>query len=118
MRQPDDERELLRLDSAWNEAYLRNNRAPLVDILADDFTALMPSGEPITKASLMVNPPRPRAVQFSDQFACVFGETGITRGRLRLELDDRRVDQRFVRVFAKRGGIWRAVSVSVTPVAA
>jgi hypothetical protein len=27
------------------------------------------------------------------------------------------VDQRFLRVFAKRGGIWRAVSVAVTPVA-
>jgi hypothetical protein len=36
-----------------------------------------------------------------------------------LELEDGRIviDQRFLRVFAKREGIWRAVSVAVTPVA-
>jgi hypothetical protein len=33
-----------------------------------------------------------------------------------LEFDDRCVDQRFLRVFAKRDGIWQAVSVAVTPV--
>jgi hypothetical protein len=35
-------------------------------------------------------------------------------------MDDDRIaiDQRFLRVFAKRDGIWQAVSVAVTPVAA
>jgi len=46
----------------------------------------------------------------------VFGDTAVSRGRLQLEFDDRRVDQRFLRVFAKREGVWRAVSVVVTPV--
>ena len=46
------------------------------------------------------------------------GEAGVSRGRLQLELDDRRLDQRFLRVFARRDGVWRAVSVAVTPVAA
>jgi ketosteroid isomerase-like protein len=113
----DDEAEILRLDSAWNEAYRRHDRAPLAHILADDFTALDPSGEPFAKAKLMVNPPgQARSVIFSEQSVRVFGETGISRGRLQLELDDRRVDHRFLRVFAKRDGIWQAVSVSVTPV--
>jgi hypothetical protein len=40
----DDRAEILRLDNAWNEAYLRRNRAPLADILADDFSGLTPSG--------------------------------------------------------------------------
>jgi len=44
--------EVLRLDDAWNEAYQCHDRAPLESILADDFTALTPSGEPITKVSL------------------------------------------------------------------
>ena len=35
-----DEAEILRLDSAWNEAYVRRNREPLAQILADDFTGL------------------------------------------------------------------------------
>lgn len=34
----DAEAEVLRLDSAWNEAYRRHERAPLESILADDFT--------------------------------------------------------------------------------
>jgi ketosteroid isomerase-like protein len=116
----DDEAEILRLDSEWNEAYRRQDRAPLAHILADDFTGLTALGEPITKAILMINPAghRVKSITFSEQFVRAFGDTGIGRGRLQLELDDRRIDQRFLRVFAKRGGIWRAVSVAVTPVVA
>jgi len=117
--QAQDEARLLRLDEAWNEAYRRNDRAPLAEILADDFTGLTPSGEAITKAALMINPPGgARSVVFSEQWVRVFGDTGISRGRLHLELADRRIDQRFLRVFARRDGVWRAVSVSVTPLAA
>lgn len=118
MTQADDGAELERLDRAWNEAYLHNDRARLADILADDFTALDPSGEPFTKAMLMVNPPPAKSAVFSEQTVEVFGDTGVSRGRLQLDLGDRRIDQRFLRVFAKRDGIWRAVSVAVTPVAA
>ena len=118
MTQAYDEAQILRLDSEWNEAYLRNERTPLANILADDFTALDAFGKPLTKAMLMIKPPRPaRSATFSEQSVRVFGDTAISRGRLQLELDDRRVDQRFLRVFAKRDGIWQAVSVSVTPVA-
>ncbi|MGH7923994.1 MAG: nuclear transport factor 2 family protein [Candidatus Binatus sp.] len=120
MTQAKDEAQILRLDNAWNEAYRRHDRTPLVHILADDFTGLDAFGEPITKARLMVNPPGRGSVIsviFSEQSVHVFGDTGISRGRLQLEFDDRRIDQRFLRVFAKRDGIWRAVSVSVTPVA-
>jgi ketosteroid isomerase-like protein len=113
----DDETEVLRLDSAWNDAYRRNDRSPLADILADDFSAAMPSGDPVTKASLMVAPPPGTAISvvFSEQSVRVFGDTAISRGRLQLALTDRRVDQRFLRVYAKRGGRWQAVSVAVSP---
>jgi len=117
MTQADDEAELLRLDSAWNEAYRRQDRAPLADILAEDFTALDPAGQAFGKAALMIDPPgQARSVTFTEQSVHVFGDTGLSRGRLQLELEDRRIDQRFVRVFARRDGVWRAVSVTVTPV--
>jgi|ERR1700678_546778 hypothetical protein len=117
--QADDEAQILRLDSEWNEAYLRGDRSPLAHILADDFTGLHVRGEPITKAILMVNPSGPavKSVTFSEQFVCVFGATGISRGRLEIEFEDHRIDQRFLRVFAKRNGTWQAVSVAVTPIA-
>ncbi len=116
--QTDDRAEILRLDDAWNDAYRRRNRAPLAEILADDFTGFMPWGESITKAKLLVNPTGGvvKSISFSEQEARVFGDTAISRGRLTLEMDDHRTDQRFLRVFAKRDGTWRAVAVSVTPV--
>ena len=115
--QADDEAEVRHLDSAWNDAYLRNDRSPLAEILAADFTAALPSGEPVSKADLMITPPPPISVSFSEQFVRVFGNAAISRGRLQLELADRQVDQRFMRVYSKRDGCWRAVSVSVAPVA-
>jgi ketosteroid isomerase-like protein len=116
--QADDEAEILRLDQAWNEAYRRRDRRPLADILADDFTALDPAGQLVTKAALIIDPPgRAISVIFSEQSVRVFGGTGVSRGRLQLELEDRRIDQRFLRVFAKRDGVWRAVSVAITSVA-
>ena len=69
--QADDEAEVLRLDSEWNEAYRRGDRSPLARILADDFTGLHVLGEPITKAILMVNPSAHgvKSNTFSEQFA-------------------------------------------------
>jgi hypothetical protein len=34
--QADDEAEVRCLDDAWSDAYLRNDRSPLANILADD----------------------------------------------------------------------------------
>jgi ketosteroid isomerase-like protein len=116
-KRSEDETEVLRLDSAWNDAYRRHDRSSLDQVLADDFTAIGPTGEVVTKASLMVDPPvRAKSVTFSEQSAFVFGDTGVSWGRLELQLEDRQIDQRFLRVFARRADIWRAVSVAVTPV--
>jgi ketosteroid isomerase-like protein len=103
----DDEAQILRLDSEWNEAYRRHDRAPLAHNLANDFAGLTTaSDEAVTKASLTINRPgRARSVIFSEQSVHVFGDTGISEGRLQLELEDHRIDQRFLRVFAKRDGI-------------
>jgi ketosteroid isomerase-like protein len=115
----DEEAAVRRLDDAWNDAYRRHDRSPLAQILADDFAAVLASGEPITKASLMIDPPgRALSVTFSEQAVLVFGDAAVSRGRLRLELADRQIDQRFLRVYARREGRWQAVSVAVTPVSA
>jgi ketosteroid isomerase-like protein len=120
--QADDQAQILRLDNEWNEAYRQRDRSPLAHILADDFSGLTALNQPITKPVLMVNPPSEmiKSVIFSDQQIRVFGDCAITRGRLQLEHVDGHiaVDQRFLRVFAKRDGIWQAVSVAVTPIAA
>jgi ketosteroid isomerase-like protein len=105
------------LDRAWNEAYEHNDRAPLEHILADDFEAIAADGQTVTKAQLMQPSPAPRSIAFSDRSIRLFGSTAITRGRLRLEHDGGRIDQRFMRVYARRDGRWRAVAVQVAAVA-
>jgi len=116
--QVDDEAQILRLDGEWNEAYRRRDRSPLAHILAHDFTGLTALGEPITKALINPSAQGVKSVTFSEQYVHVFGGAGISRGRLQVELEDGRivVNQRFLRVFAKRDGIWEAISVAVTPV--
>jgi ketosteroid isomerase-like protein len=111
-----DADQLRRLDDRWNEAYRRQDRKPLHEILADDFTGIAPSGHAITKSDLIVDPDeRAIAVAFSEETVRTFGDAGVTTGRLQLEFADRRVDQRYLRVYARRDGSWQAVSVSVTP---
>jgi len=56
------------------------------------------------------------SIAFTEQYVRVFGHTAISGGRLTLEAEGHRIDQRFLRVFAKRDGVWRAVAVSVTPI--
>ena len=71
----EDEMEVFRLNEAWNEAYRRRNRSPLIDILADDFAGLTPMGEPITKASLLVDPPGTVIQCFSASRPCTSSAT-------------------------------------------
>lgn len=112
-----DVRTVEQLDRAWNEAYERNDRAQLGGILADDFEAVAADGETISKAQLMEPSPAPRSIAFTERSLRHHGRTAITRGRLRLEHEGGAVDQRFMRVYAKRDGRWRAVAVQVSRVA-
>ena len=104
------------LDQAWNEAYEHNDRARLEGILADDFEAVAADGQTITKAQLMQPGRAPRSIAFSERSLRLFDSTAVTRGRLRLEHQGGRVDQRFMRVYAKRDARWEAVAVQVSAV--
>ena len=104
------------LDRAWNEAYERNDRAKLGGILADDFEAVAADGQTISKVQLMQPGSAPLSIGFSGRSIRLFDSTAITRGRLRLEHEGGRVDQRFMRVYARRDGRWQAVAVQVSAV--
>jgi ketosteroid isomerase-like protein len=104
------------LDRTWNDAYEHNDRAPLEHILADDFEAIAADGATVSKARLMEPSRAPRSIAFSERSIQVFGSTAIARGRLQLELEGGRKDQRFMRVYVKRDGRWQAVAVQVSAV--
>ena len=120
MSDDSDEQAVGKLDHAWNEVYLRNNRSAFAEILADDFRAQSADGRTGSKADLMQPTPNGAHVTFSEGEAGmqVFAGTAITWGRVRIEHPDRVVDQRFVRVYTKRQTEWRAVFVFVSPVGA
>ena len=114
----DDDALVRDLDQAWNDAYVRNDRMPFAEILADDFVATQWNGQTITKTQLMTGG-EPATVTFSEFAIRLFGPTAITTGRIRVERarDSFAFEQRFVRIYSKRKGRWQAVAVQVFPVA-
>ena len=111
-----DRRAVDDLDRAWNEAYEQNDRARLGPILAEDFEAVTADRGTVGKAQLMRPSSAPHSIAFTERTVRLHGSTAITRGRLTLEHDGRHIDQRFMRVYTKRGGRWWAVAVQVFPV--
>jgi len=111
-----DEQALRKLDRAWNEVYLRNDRSAFAEILADDFRVNFSDGRTGCKADLMRPTPNGAKVAFSEAGMQIFTPTAVTWGRVRIEHPDRVVDQRFVRVYSKRQTGWQAVFVFVSPV--
>ncbi|WP_264775654.1 nuclear transport factor 2 family protein [Deinococcus aetherius] len=105
---------MLSLDDAWNAAYHRKDAAALERVLADDWLAFFPDGRVVFRAELLAQVPRnpDAALMFERHAARVFGDAAVTRGTL--YANGERV-QSFLRVYARREGEWRAVSVQVVP---
>ncbi|GAA5535158.1 nuclear transport factor 2 family protein [Deinococcus aluminii] len=105
---------VLALDDAWNAAYHRRDPELMAGLLAEDWMGFFPDGQVAFKADLLEgmrhNPPL--ALMFERHAAHVYGKTAVTRGTL--YGNGVRV-QSFLRVYAKRGGKWRAVCVQVVP---
>jgi hypothetical protein len=112
-----DEQAVRKLDRAWNEVYLRNDRSAFAEILADDFRVNFSDGRTGGKADLMRPTPNGAKVAFGEAGMQIFTPTAVTWGRVRIDHLDRVVDQRFVRVYSKRQTGWQAVFVFVSPVA-
>ena len=107
------------LDRAWNAAYAQRDLAALSEILADDWVGLMPR-QSITKEVLLESqrqapPPEEVESTFKEGEHYLFGDTAVTTGQVTIRTADTFIQQRFTRVYAKRGGQWRAVAVQVVP---
>ena len=117
----DDETLVTGLDRAWNEAYALRERERLREVLAEDWLGVFPNGHTLTREQLIaaVAPPDLQVEQtFSGFTLRLFGNTAVTTGRVDVKAGDETVQQRFLRVYAKREGRWWAVAVQVVPVEA
>jgi ketosteroid isomerase-like protein len=111
-----DEIAVRELDRRWNEAYVRNDRAALAEVLAEDFVGATADGGTVTRQQLMTGG-EAAEVSFSEFAIQVFGSTAITRGRIRVTRNGATLEQRFMRVYARLRHRWRAVAVQVCPLA-
>ena len=111
----EDATTLNQLNEAWHDAYRQRKRAALREILAEDFLAFLPNGESVDRETLIAAEPPELNIEstFSEFALHLFGETALTRGRVDLVVDGEPVQQRFMRVWAKRKGRWWAVAVQV-----
>lgn len=105
---------VLRLDDAWNAAYHRRSPDEMARVLADDWLAFFPDGQVVFRRDALEGMARnpPVTLVFERHASRVFGDAAITRGTL--YAGGERV-QSFLRVYARRDGEWRAVSVQVVP---
>mgnify|MGYP000491076171 CR=1 FL=1 len=95
-------------------------------LVADDYVVVQASGQELTKAEVMASyrsgARRYKDLVISEVKAHVFGDTAVVAARttgLRRE-GDREVPNnvRYVRVYARRQGRWRAVAQMATPIPA
>lgn len=120
----DEEGRLLELDRRWNEAYPRRDLAALDEIIADDWACIDGAGRVIGKGELLERvasaPSFLDPYRFDETSLRVFGDAAVVTGRLSGEGRDEEgafyVEQRYTRVYAERGGLWRCIATQVTVV--
>ena len=107
------------LEATWSTAPVTGDLETVARVVADDWVAVSPTGETMGKTDLLeMLASRPNifnVVQYSDVSVRVFGSaavvTSLFEGSGKVELR-----QRFLRVYAKRGGVWQCVATQIVPV--
>jgi hypothetical protein len=115
------EAQLKKLEREWFNAVVKNDVATLNRIFADDFTALNSDGSLITKTEMveMSGSGKVRLDEIkSDEFKLrLYGTTAIVNGRATYIRDGKALgSSSHVEVWAKRAGVWKAVSWASIPI--
>ncbi len=123
-KKPKIEKELLKLQREWLDAYQKHDAAALERIEADDFILTESDGKLTTKAEDVesvknAKPPQPDdAFDVEDVMVRVYGDTAILIGRVILKYRNRGqivVERyRYTDTYLKRGGRWRVVASQLT----
>ena len=118
-----DEQELMRLEQAYNDAQVTQDRATLERVWADDYVYTHSNGAVMTKAQdiddTMSGEMTWRAARLDDMKVRKYGDVGVVTGRLVME--GRAVQyasgpRRFTDIFVRRNGQWRLVGGQTTMV--
>jgi ketosteroid isomerase-like protein len=119
-----EEKRLLELDREWNEAYPRRDVAALGRVIADDWVCIDGAGRVIGKRQLLDRVESSASFldpyRFDEIVLRMFDGAAIVTGRLSGEGPDDDggfyLEQRYTRVYVKRGDCWQCVATQVTVV--
>ena len=110
--------EISRLESVWNEAYLRGDAEAMNRLCAEDFIATMTDMAVLNKARsiglLSAGPVKFLRYETSDIRIRIYGDAAIVTGRLQRtrsvngqNADD---DWRFTKMYVRQSGRWQVVA--------
>jgi ketosteroid isomerase-like protein len=124
-QQASDEAELTRLERVWNEAHVRGDAEALDRLWADDLVVTVPRMQVLTRADAlgMARSGKLRFERYetADLRVRVYGDSGITTGRLRRTrmLGAQRVDDdwQFTKAYVRQNGQWRVVAFQASDAA-
>jgi len=119
-QQPDtpEVKELIRLESVWNEAHEKGDASALEKLWADDLEVTVPR-MPVMSKSDVLGFARSGRMKFqryqtSDLKVRVYGDAAVVSGRLQRTrtLNDKTVndDWRFTKLYVRREGRWQVVA--------
>jgi ketosteroid isomerase-like protein len=112
--------EILALEATWRTAPLEGDIQTVSRVTADDWIGVAPTGAVMNKADLIKmlssrSAPFESAV-YDDVQIHVYGQTAVVTSLFRGQGQDIQFEQRFMRVYAKRGGVWQCVATQVVPI--
>jgi hypothetical protein len=115
-------RQVLELEAQAKEAALRNDAAFAERTLADDYIAIGPLGNVLTKNDSVLarrgGKLHYESIEISERVVRVYGDTAIVTARAVVKGNNLGEDfsgpYRFTRVWVKRNGQWQAVSYQAT----
>lgn len=115
-------RQILQLEKQSKEAALRRDAAFVERTLADNYVAIGPLGDVITKDDTVSARKGARlhydSIDYSEMVVRIYGNTAVVTGRADVKGKDLGEDfsgpYRFTRVWVKRNGGWQTVSYQAT----
>jgi hypothetical protein len=115
-------REVLELEQRTKDAMVKNDATFTEHSLAENYIAIGPLGDVITKGDVVAARRTSKlhyeSVEFSEVAVRVYGDTAIVTARAEVKGTDLGQDfsgpYRFTRVWVKHGGEWRTVSYQAT----
>ena len=116
----DDTEAVLALEKTWGVAPRTGDLETVREVVADDWLAISPTGQTMTKRELLgMLASRPNifnSTAYSEVNVLLFGATAVVTSLFHGVGEALELRQRYMRVYAKWGGQWRCVATQIVPI--